>query len=795
MGLQGFQALGYGLCAVCLSLAFVNARCNLQALEALDSALEGQDLQVLGVVASLPQTGPTGVRFRLQVEKASRADTLAAVKVPEWIELSWYDRDAANPIDDRAWDDLKAGDQWQFQVRLKAPHGNLNPQGFDYELWLWEQGVMATGTVRAGKRNAAPRKLSGSWRYAITQARQLVRARIAQSSMGWTLPALQGQATDLSGVIAALVMGDQAAISPAAWDIFRATGVAHLMSISGLHITLFAWLMAKLIGALWRGSARQGQRWCLWVPAPYAAAVGGAALATLYALFSGWGLPAQRTVIMLLVASLMKSAGLQWPQFWVLGVALGVVVLWDPWALLQSGFWLSFMAVAVLMWMDPSTPFERTKMANEGAETVRGAPLEKWHLSVLKRLRQSLLSLLKEQWVLSLALTPLSVLFFGQISGIGFLANLVAIPWVTWVVTPLAMLGVLWSPFWGLAACAMQPLMSLLSWMSQLSWAVWTLPVPPTGMLLMAVVGGCVLLQTWPWPIRAWGLMFMLPSFLWQAPQPAWGEFDLWFVDVGQGNAVLLRTAHHALLYDTGPLYSETTDAGQRVLVPLLSRWGVQLDRLMLSHRDADHTGGAAAVLKSQPQADLLTSIEKTHPLSALRDIQHCQAGQRWVWDGVQFEILHPLESNYLPAATSNSLSCVLRVDASQGANSVLRHDGVAGSALLVGDIEASQEMRLLQRQVLQPVDVLLVPHHGSQTSSTEDFIGALAPKWAVVQAGYRNRYGHPAPRILQRYAAQGVPLVASPACGAAHWQSQLPADMRCERQVHRRYWQHQAGS
>jgi competence protein ComEC len=343
---------------------------------------------------------------------------------------------------------------------LKAPHGNLNPQGFDYELWLWEQGVMATGTVRAGKRDATPLKLGASWRYAIAQARQAVRTRIARSSTGWTLPIWQGQVSDIAGVIAALVMGDQAAISPATWDVFRVTGVAHLMSISGLHITLFAWLMAKFIGAGWLWTARHGVRWCLWVPAPYAAAVGGAGLATLYALFSGWGLPAQRTVIMLLVASLLRNAGFEWPKFWILGAALGVVVLWDPWALMQAGFWLSFVAVGVLMGIGPSDPLECTNIEDGGPETVRDAPLEKWHRSLLKRWRHTLVALLKEQWVLSLALTPLSILFFGQISGLGFLANLVAIPWVTWVVTPLAMLGVMWAPLWWLAACAMQPLMA-----------------------------------------------------------------------------------------------------------------------------------------------------------------------------------------------------------------------------------------------------------------------------------------------------------------------------------------------
>ena len=283
--------------------------------------------------------------------------------------------------------------------------------------------------------------------------------------------------------------------------------------------------------------------------------------------------------------------------------------------------------------------------------------------------------------------------------------------------------------------------------------------------------------------------MFILPIFIWQVPKPKAGHFDLWFADVGQGNAVLLRTANHALLYDAGPAYTETSDAGQRVLVPLLNRFGVKLDRVMLSHRDADHTGGAPAVLRAHPQADLWSSVEAGHPLSNIRSVHACLAGEKWEWDGVQFEILHPLLADYSLTAGANGVSCVLRVDASQITHSKMAHDRNLGSALLVGDIEAPQELALLQRLALRPVGVLLVPHHGSQTSSTIGFIEALKPQWAVVQAGYRNRYGHPAPRVVQDYKSLGVPLSVSSECGAAHWQSTKPHQLDCEREVRRRYW------
>jgi competence protein ComEC len=257
----------------------------------------------------------------------------------------------------------------------------------------------------------------------------------------------------------------------------------------------------------------------------------------------------------------------------------------------------------------------------------------------------------------------------------------------------------------------------------------------------------------------------------------------MWFADVGQGNAVIVRTVNHALLYDTGPKYSENSDAGQRVLVPFMSRMGIRLDRLILSHRDSDHTGGAAAVLANQKNAQVWASLEDGNPISNLRTVNVCLAGQKWTWDGVQFEFLHPSQSDLMVKSSANAISCVLRIDAGQA----------KASALLVGDIEAPQEFALLQRATLKPVDVLLVPHHGSQTSSTASFITKLKPEWAVVQAGYRNRYGHPAPKVIERYESMGVRLVSSPDCGAAYWQSIQPQKLECERVLRKRYWHYQS--
>ena len=788
-----FFVLSMASCS--MALAVVNARCIIQAQDALSPALEGVDLSIKGMVSSLPQRGPLGIRFQFKVNAANRTDNSASVKVPAHLDLAWYNPDLRSSqssgmaLESQAWDVLEAGDQWQFNVRLKAPHGTLNPGGFDYELWLWEQGLGATGTVRTGKRDAVPQKLSASWRYPVTQARQRVRAQIDRAFSGG-----DSNQRRMSGIIAALVMGDQAALTKADWDVFRATGVAHLMSISGLHITLFAWVASALIGFVWRWSAGQTNWFCLRWPAPYAGAWGGVICATLYALFSGWGLPAQRTVVMLIVVNFLRVKGGQWPWLWVWGAALWWVALWDPWALLQAGFWLSFVAVGVLLVNDSRRFQGGANLKDVDFETGHQSFFEKLGLNRVAPVLAAIFRLLREQWVVTLALTPLSIFFFGQISGVGLLANLVAIPWVTWVVTPLAMAGVVWSPLWHIAAWALQPLLSILNFMATWHWGIWSLPVPPLALIVLSVLGGLLLLQKWPWTLRCWGLPFMFPALIWQMHQPAWGQFDLWAVDVGQGSAVLLKTRHHTLLYDAGPQYSEESDAGQRVLVPLMTRMGVHLDKLILSHRDLDHTGGAASVLSSQKSAELLTSLEADHSLTQSRNAQRCEAGQKWEWDGVRFEILHPQPSDYERMASTNSLSCVLRVDAKQVAlldPTHDAHDAHEGSALLTGDIEASQEFELLQANALQQVDFLLVPHHGSQTSSTVIFVQTLKPSWAMVQSGYRNRYGHPAPHVVARYAAQGVPVIQSAACGAAYWKSTAPKELTCERELRRRYWHH----
>ena len=750
------------LCLACLfgtvgtmAFASVGLRALIYQESVLPQELQGVDMQVTGTVASLPQRQAEGWRFRFEVLQAYRSDTLAQVQLPPLLQLGWYANDSSKLAQ---LPPLRAGQIWRLPLRLKQPHGLVNPGGFDTELWLWEQGIHATGYVRDGAHDPPAVRLQATWEHPIELLRQNLRSRIQQEVIEprW------------SGLIAGLLIGDQAAIEHADWDVFRLTGIAHLMSISGLHITLWACVARWLVWRLWRYSEWWGQSWCLRYPAPLAAWWGGVVLATLYAVLSGWGVPAQRTVAMLALAVVLRVRASRWPLLtqWLMAAVL--VVLIDPWALMQAGFWLSFIAVGIL--------FLSTHAV--GANTVE-SPTVIANAVLAGAAKQTQL-LLREQVLISICLAPLSVILFQQISIIGLFVNLLAIPWVTLVVTPLAFMGVIWSPLWQLCSLSLQLMCDLLNPLSQLPWAVWHVAAPPWWVGAVGMVAGAVLASATTWSWRGVGLCLLMPCFGWPVQRPSHAQVEVIAADIGQGNAVLVRTAHHSLMFDTGPRLGFDSDAGQRVLLPLLQTMNEKLDILVLSHQDSDHTGGALSVYQMQPQSKVLTSIAPEHWMASKIPLQRCQAGQHWEWDGVLFTMLHPLSQDYQHVLSPNARSCVLRISA-------------AGQVvLLTADIEAFQEQALVQRASDQlRADVLLVPHHGSKTSSTEAFLDAVQPRWALFQMGYRNRYGHPAPQVLARYINRHIAVKLSPACGAMTWRSENPAQVRCMREENRRYWQY----
>ena len=752
-------AMGF-FAALVLGFAATHWRAEARLAEHLSAALEGQDLVVTGTVASLPREGLDGTRFVFEVDTATHRGM--PVIVPSHLSLGWYrgfDEDAllGGPAER-----VRAGQQWRLTVRLRQPHGLLNPHGFDLELWLFERGIRASGSVRSRPGDEA-RKLREHAGHAIERARQ-----------DWR-DAIQARVPDpaAAGVLAALAIGDQAAIEREDWDLFRITGVAHLMSISGLHVTMLAWLTALLVGRLWRLHPRL----LLAVPAPVAARWSGLLAALGYALLAGWGVPAQRTVWMIATVVLLRQAGLRWPLPGVLLAAAAVVTMLDPWALLQPGFWLSFVAVALLVASEPVTP---RVLAPSAGWRARG-----WALAGAG---------LRTQAVATVGLAPLSMLFFQQISVVGFVANLVAIPLVTLLITPLALLGLLLPPLWTLAAALVQAQSVALGWLAAVPWAVWTAGAAPPWAVASGLLAAALAVLPLPWRLRLLALPLMLPLLVPPITRPAPGSFELLAADVGQGSAVLVRTARHLLVYDAGPQFSREADAGSGVLLPLLGARGeAHIDLLMLSHRDTDHVGGAAALLRGLPVRAMSSSLLETHPLRQAPGVQQqrCEAGQAWDWDGVRFEVLHPVADDYSTERTqrkSNAISCVLRVQAAGGPD--------APSVLLAGDIEAAQEAALLQRSAAAlRSEVLLVPHHGSRTSSTPAFIDAVAPRVAVVQAAYRSRFGHPVPDVVARYEARGVVLLRSDRCGAWTWAAETTAVSAapgtCIRDARRRYWHH----
>ncbi|QJE02570.1 DNA internalization-related competence protein ComEC/Rec2 [Massilia forsythiae] len=725
---------------------------------------EGRDLAIVGVVDNLPASFEQGVRFNFLVERTLTAGAAA----PPRVALSWYANPrgasgraaAASSVSAQdALPEIEPGQRWQLTVRLQRPHGNANPGGFDYEAWLLEQGVRATGYVRTGRAAAGVPaavlldEFAPSLPGVVERCRAWLRERI--------LRALAGR--QYAGVIVALVIGDQRGIDQADWQVFNRTGIGHLVSISGLHITMIAGLAALGASALWRRSFFTDAQLPLLLPAQKVAALAGAVTALLYVLLAGFGVPAQRTLYMLSVVALALWSGRLTAVSHVLCAALGVVLLLDPWAVLWPGFWLSFGAVAMIL-------FAGHGRINPPLRGLCGTLLGAGHT----------------QWAVTLGLVPLTMLLFGQVSLVSPLANAVAIPLVSFVVTPLALAGsLLPDPLCGwllaLAHAAVAALAWLLGWMAGLPLAVWRAPAPQAWVFLLALGGTLWLLMPRGWPLRWSGAIAWLPLLLHLPDHPPAGSVRVTAFDVGQGMALLVETAGHRLLYDTGPAYAPGADAGSRVILPYLRMRGIgALDGIVVSHGDLDHTGGALALLGELEVGWLASSLGEEHAIAraAPRHL-HCMAGQRWEWDGIRFEMLHPAPSSYGDAGLkANARSCVLRIV------------NATHALLLAGDIEAAQEAGLVadRAQALR-ADVLLAPHHGSGTSSTPAFLQAVRPSIGIFQVGYRNRYRHPKAEVYERYRMLGIERLRTDTSGAVTFDVDAAVTVEAYRSAHARYW------
>jgi len=729
----------------------------------LPKELEGKDVVVVGTVDSLPNSFEQGVRFNFSVERALDSEG-HAVAVPPRIALSWYAGFGDGDMQPVAH--VQAGERWQLLVRLRRPHGNANPFGFDYEAWLFEQNMRATGTVRPDANAQMNRRLDAfvpGFSHAVERSRGWLRDRILAA-----LPDKQ-----YAGVIVALVVGDQRGIGQSDWKVFNRTGIGHLVSISGLHITMVAGLFALLISALWRRSFFTNANLPLILPAQKAAALAGVMIALLYVLLAGFGVPAQRTLYMLSVVACALWFGRIASVSHVLCLALAAVLLLDPWAVLWPGFWLSFGAVAIILYAT----------VGRMAASVGGKQDAGWRMPL-----PALRAAASTQYAVTLGLVPLTVLLFGQMSLVSPLANAFAIPLISFVVTPLALIGsVLPRPLcdWllGIAHWVVEWLAHALEWLSAMPAAVWSAPIPSWPIFALALFGMLWMLAPRGWPLRWLGAVTWLPLLV-NVPARPQGEMWITAFDVGQGMALLIETEHHRLLYDTGPFYSPESDGGSRVIVPYLKARGISaLDAVIVSHNDNDHSGGALSVFDNLRVGWVASSLAEDSAIVRAAPLHYrCAAGQAWSWDAAQFEMLHPATVSYASGKWKpNARSCTLKITYGRQA------------MLLPGDIEAVQEAELLESGADKlRATVLLAPHHGSGTSSTEAFLRAVQPELALFQVGYRNRYRHPKQEVYDRYGALGIRRLRSDESGAItlHLGKELSA--AAYREQHARYWHDQ---
>ena len=771
------------IAAFALGFGWSAWRAEQRLAESLPRALEGRDIVVTGIVASLPGLADRSVRFVFEVESVQSRDAARRpLAIPSRLALAWYaPRDASSS----ALPDLRPGQRWRLAVRLKRPHGTANPATFDFEYWLLEDGLRATGYVRA--QGAVPldewsddasspdepivanRKLAEfvwSPGHLVERARAALRDRILDAFAG---DRRVREAAPYAGVLVALVVGDQRAIAQSDWVVFNRTGIGHLVSISGLHVSMLAALGAWLVFNAWKRRPRLVAH----LAAQKAAALAGVSIALAYCLLAGFGLPAQRTLYMIATVAFALWTQRATSSSRVLAIALFIVIAIDPWAVLDAGFWLSFTAVGAIFY------------ATSGRLRWRKAR------GSFARVRRALRDALRVQWAVTLALVPLTMLFFQQVSLVSPLANAIAIPVVSFVVTPLALAGALVPGLVGtgllwLAHAAMAGLARWLAWLGDASFAVWSGAAPSTWSFVAALIGVAWWLAPRGFGARWVGALWMVPLFAWPPDRPLPGTARLTAFDIGQGTAVLVETPSTNTLYDTGPQYGPDSDAGSRIVVPELRARGIaRLDTLVVSHNDLDHSGGALSILAAVAVDETRSSLAATSAIvQSSRIHRPCLAGQAWSADGVRFAFLHPRErfdrdEPGKAAIKPNAKSCVLRIE-------------VAGhAALLTGDIESPQEAALIERaNASLASDVLIVPHHGSRTSSTDAFLDAVRPSIAIVQAGYLNRFGHPRPDVLARYAARDIAVQRNDRDGAITiTMSTNGIVVDRYRDSHRRYW------
>jgi competence protein ComEC len=796
--------------AFVVGFSYAAWRADARLQSALPVAFENRTIELTGFVRGLPMQNADSTRFLFEVE----SNDAALTNFPRVVQLSWMATDASKRAPAVAPPPaLWAGQRWTLAARLKRPFGNANFRGRDAEVALLARNIRATGYVSVP--GAARRLPTDAHGFALTIDRW--RARLRER----VLLALDGEPHQ--GIVVALAVGAQDVVSDADWTLLRATGTSHLVAISGLHIGFVAGLAALLSGGLWRRVRWRGLPAPLIVSAQKAAAAGAAVFAAFYAALAGFNVPAQRSMWMLCFVALAVLSGRRPASSLVLAWALALVLLADPWAVTAAGFWLSFCAVAAILFAiasrgrrasvgfaqeyaapqaveDPTSdePGDETEIRprrqirDRLGDVIRriGIRLLAWLKRTIRRIGRAIASSARVQYAITIGLAPLTAYWFFQIPLLGPLANAFAIPWISFLVTPAVLAAVLLpAPLdvfaYRAAHSLLTPMFDALAHLSGPTWTLWRLPQPDGFALTAAAFGVIWALAPRGWPLRFAAPLTWLPLAFPVSHAPPNGAFRVTALDIGQGSAIVIETTHHTLLFDAGP-GPESTRAGERIVVPYLFAHGLfTLDTLMISHSDSDHSGGAPAVLESIRVRQFLASLRPRESLWRTAQesgsaLLRCVAGQRWQWDGVVFDVLWPQRGPLEPKP--NATSCVLKVTSAAGR-----------SALLAADIEANVERQLLQREqgdaAWLQADVLVVPHHGSKTSSTEPFLDAVKPRIAVFQVGYRNRFNHPHPTVFARYRMRHIELSRSDEDGAARMDVAAEVSIERYRQTHARYW------
>ena len=673
----------------------------------LDPALEGEVLRARGTVVNVPQGTLAALRFRFAPDRAAAGTP----RLPACVELTWYDAPSR----------VLAGERLELELKLRRPRGFANPGARDNEARMLRERVGASGYVRSGQRLGRP--AGTGWRHPVL----LLRARVADA-----VRAALGERSS-AGIVAGLAVGLQDALSREQWLALSRSGTSHLMAISGLHIAMVAavaaWVAARLQRLRQRRGALGAQR--------DAALLAGALAALGYSLLAGWSVPTQRTMVMIAAGALALRLRRRVGTSDGFGLCLCAVLLLDPLAPLAPGFWLSFGAVAVLLYAT-------------GGYVLRAPG---W------------LQYLRVQGVVTLGLTPALVGSFGAVSVVSALVNLYAIPLYTLVVVPAVLVSCVCVLVWPALGEV------LLDWTGALIEATWPSIDGPAHWRLATwhvaglgprawtalIAGSVAVLSPLPRLGRAAGAVLVVAACLARPTPVSQGSARVTVLDVGQGLAVVVETRRHALVYDAGPSFRSGSDAGQLVVAPFLHHRGIRaLDMLVVSHDDDDHAGGAASVLGLLPVATLVTGPSLAADALPASDAgmrrRRCQRGTHWSWDGVEFAWLHPGPGPY---ERDNDGSCVLLVRAG------------AHAALVTGDVEKTAEAEMLAAAVAGPVDVMVVPHHGSRSSSTPALVGATRPRWAIYAAGHHNRWNFPAAAVVERWEGVGARGLRTGASGA----------------------------